>query len=326
MPRLQIPSWCSSAAIPMLSLALLTGSPAVAAGQGADGQIVVFGDSLSDPGNGFAFVKTSSTPPDYGMGPLLIPDAPYARGGHHLTNGATWIEQLARPLGLARSVEPAFRGSNPFAMNFAIGTARARDDGANPSLGLLVGAFLQKTGGVAPADALYVIQIGGNDVRDALATGDEFEGLAILTAATLSIAEAVGGLYAAGARNFLIWNVADIGQTPAVRFVDSQMPGTAAAASLATSTFNGLLAGALAPLAGLPGITIVPFDANALMDAIVASPGQFGLSNVTDACVTPNVPPFACQRPDEYLFWDGVHPTAAAHAIIASAVAMLLGL
>ena len=97
----------------------------------------------------------------------VVPSAPYARGGHHLSNGPTWIEQLAQPLGLSRSVNPAFRGSNPFAMNFAVGTARARNDFTNPSLSLLVSAFLQKTGGVAQADALYVIQIGANDVRDA---------------------------------------------------------------------------------------------------------------------------------------------------------------
>ena len=41
--------------------------------QGPPATVVVFGDSLSDPGNGFAFVKTSSTPPDYDLNALLIP-------------------------------------------------------------------------------------------------------------------------------------------------------------------------------------------------------------------------------------------------------------
>ena len=312
--------------IPVLSLALLIAFPAAGAAQGLPGGIVVFGDSLSDPGNGFTFVHTSSTPPDYGMGPLLIPDAPYARGGHHLTNGATWIEQLARPLGLAGSVQPAFRSSSPVALNFAIGTARARDDGTNPSLAFEVAAFLQKTGGVVPTDALYVIQIGGNDLRDAVATGDPVQGLAILQAATAAIADAVSMLYTAGARNFLIWNVPDASFTPLAQIVDAQIPGTAAAASLATTIFNTLLAGALAPLGVLPGINLVPFDANALITTIVNNPAQFGLTNVTDACVMPGDPPFTCQQPDEYLFWDGIHPTEAAHAIVAQAVAVLLGI
>jgi phospholipase/lecithinase/hemolysin len=264
-----LPHRSLASAIVASSVLLLFASSSTAFAQGSS-QVVVFGDSLSDPGNGFSFVKSSATPPDYMLNSLLIPSAPYARGGHHLTNGSTWIEQLAGALRAERSVLPAFVGSNPHAMNFAIGTARARDDGSNPSLSFEVASFLQKTGGVASPDALYVIQIGGNDVRDAIATGDPVQGVAILQAAATAIANNISLLYS--------------------------------------------------------GIDIIPFDANALITAIVNNPGLYGLTNVTDACVTPNVPPFTCQTPDEYLFWDGIHATAAAHTLVAQAVALLLGL
>jgi outer membrane lipase/esterase len=72
-------------------------------------------------------------------------------------------------------------------------------------------------------------------------------------------------------------------------------------------------------------VHIIPFDANALVTAIVAAPQLYGLTNVIEACVMPNEPPFTCQNPDEYMFWDGVHPTTAGHALIAQAVAQLLG-
>src|SRR5215211_4626435 len=88
--------------------------------------MIVFGTSLSDSGNAFALRGGTNTPPDYGLDPLLVPGAPYARGGHHFSNGATWVEQLARSLGLAPSVRPAFRGSSARATNYAVGGARAR--------------------------------------------------------------------------------------------------------------------------------------------------------------------------------------------------------
>ena len=290
------------------------------------GGVVVFGDSLSDPGNGFAFSKTNATPPDYDMGPLLIPASPYARGGHHLTNGATWIEQLAQLHGLSASVQPAYRSASPHAMNFAVATARARAVGPAPSLAVQVAAFLQKTGGVAPAEALYVIQIGGIDVRDALGAPTPLAALAILNDAATAIATAVTTLRASGARHFLIWNVPNVALTPSVRLLDATQPGTAAAAALATDIFNGSVAAALAPLPALLGITIVPMDANALFNAVVNNPAAFGLENVTDACVTPGDQPYTCTDPDKYLFWDGIDPTRAAHEIIARVVGQLLGL
>jgi phospholipase/lecithinase/hemolysin len=311
-------------------LALLALTPAAARGQGQTQTVVVFGDSLSDPGNGFAFVTSNATPPDYSLNSVLIPGAPYARGGHHLSNGPTWIEQLALSLGATRSVQPAFVGSNPYAMNFAVGTARARSLGpASPDLVLQIAAFLQKVGGRAPSDALYVVQFGGNDVRDALATGNPIAANQIVQSAAQSIAAGITALYSAGARRFVVWNAPDVGLTPAARIADLLQPGTAVAANQLTQAFNAYLLGYLFlapnPVAGLPGIQIVPFDAYTLVGSIVAAPWLFDLTNATDACVMPGTPPFTCQAPDDYLFWDGVHPTAAGHAIIARAVAESLG-
>lgn len=314
----------------VLALAGIAVVPVAVRAQAQQQEVIVFGDSLSDPGNGFAFVKTNATPPDYSMNALLIPDAPYARGGHHLSNGDTWIEQLAPALGAIPSVMPAFVGSRPDAMNFAVGTGRARTLAFNPGLAFQIGAYLQKTGGAASGDALYVIQFGGNDIRDALATGNPIAANQIVQAAAQSIAAGITALYSAGARRFLVWNAPDVGLTPAARIADLLQPGTAVAATQLTQAFNAYLLGYLFlapnPVAGLPGIQIVPFDAYTLIGSIVAAPWLFDLTNATDACVMPGTPPFTCQAPDEYLFWDGVHPTAAGHAIIARAVAALLEL
>ena len=147
----------------------------------------------------------------------------------------------------------------------------------------------------------------------------------MVQAGVASVGQSIAALYAAGARHFLVWTVPDISLTPTVRSLDMAFPGTAAVATVLTQGFNAGLAGALAQLSGLPGIDIRRLDAFSLIHEIVADPAPFGFSNVTTPCITPGVAPFACHRPDQFLFWDGIHPTTAVHAILASEAASVLG-
>jgi phospholipase/lecithinase/hemolysin len=292
------------------------------------GGIVVFGTSLSDPGNAFALRGGTNTPPDYQVDPLLVPSVPYARGGHHFSNGATWVEQFARSRGMAGSVRPAFLESGA-ATNFAVGGARARDDGHNVNLTAQVDAFLAQVDGVAPADCLYAIEMGGNDIRDAFVAyvsgGGPTAAGAILQAANVAIAESIMRLYQAGARQFLLWRAPNVGLTPAIRALDQASPGAALLAKSLTAGFNAGLDGAVGQLSNLPGASIVRLNAERILDGLVQAPDLFGLSNVTTACITPSAPPYTCQAPDEFLYWDGIHPTRAVHEILAQETASALG-
>jgi outer membrane lipase/esterase len=78
---------------------------------------------------------------------------------------------------------------------------------------------------------------------------------------------------------------------------------------------NASLAAALAPYADVVQI----FDLNRLLLDIVEHPLAYGLLNVTDACAASA----ACD-PSTYLFWDGIHPTSAGHALIADAMFALV--
>lgn len=310
------------------ALALAVGAPAHAAGG-----IVVFGTSLSDPGNAFALLGATNTAPDYSVDLTLVPDRPYARGGQHFSNGGTWIEQYARPLGFAASVQPAFRDGGARGTNYAFGGARARDENSAvpppqptpPGLSVQVGAFLRDAGAAAPSDALYVVEMGGNDLRDALVAANDNDRIIILNDAIRSIVGNIGQLYAAGARKFLLWSAPDLGLTPAILTIDRFRPGTAGGATFLSMTFNTFLDQAVAQnLGGLPGISIRRLDAFTKLNEIVSRPAAFGLTNVNTACIMPNVAPFVCSDPDSYLFWDGIHPTAAGHAIIAHEAARVL--
>lgn len=324
--------------VTVCGVALAAAMPTVSARQQASySGIVVFGTSLSDPGNAFALRGGTSTPPDYDLNPLLIPDAPYARGGHHFSNGATWVEQFARSLGLSGSVRPAFASDSPIATNYAVGGARACDAPASDAVNLAdqVNAFLTDAGGVAPADALYVVEMGGNDVRDAIVAalgvlqgGGTFQqatqaAAPVLLCAQQAIQAAIQALAQAGATRFLVWTAPDPGLTPAIR---SLGPGAMQVATLLTTQFNNqmLLPTVHALDQASSDLHIAVLDAFTLLQQLNANPANFGLTNTTTACVTPNAAPFFCQEPDEYLFWDGIHPTRAAHAIVAHEAARVL--
>lgn len=319
----------ASIALAACALALSNG----AAAQPRFDSLVIFGTSLSDPGNFFAVLGGTNTPPSYVVDELLVPSVPYARGGHHFSDGATWVEQLARSLGMAASAKPALANESSKAANYAVGGARANNTNHPFDLGEQTAAFLAEHGGAAPSSALYVVEMGGNDIRDAIevfsrvlqATNNPAEAAAragdVLAGALNSIYQNIALLHGRGARKFLVVNAPDVGLTPALRQLG---PAAAGLATGLSQQFNIGLEQVLAGFAGVPDIQLVRLDVYGKLQAIVAAPEDFGLTNVTAACITPDVAPYHCKDFKDYLFWDGIHPTAAAHAIVAQEAAVVL--
>ncbi len=291
-------------------IAFVAASPALAA---PPHRFVVFGDSLSDPGNAFVLIRDVEVPPFES----LIPSAPYARGALHFSNGPTWVEQLSLIDRALPSAGPALLAPKVF-HNYAVGGARA-GPGAGFDMPVQVALFIGDVHGLAPADALYVTFFGGNDVRDALQalatdpTGATSAG--IIAAAIASYQTNLLTLHAAGARRFLVPNVPDIGLTPAVRLAG---PAAQGAARALTQGFNAGLEQLLRGLELSLGVDIVRLDTFALVDQVVSNPAAFDLIDVTDACIRLNTVANAfCPNPGKFLFWDGIHPTVAGHHLLA---------
>ena len=302
-------------------LFLLSPAPRISAHQNL--RVFFFGDSLSDSGNYFiAFREISQRPFE------PVPDAPYAVGGLHFSNGATWAEQLSWMLHSPKSGLPALLAGGEFT-NYAVGRARARPGApvfADFDLATQTGRFRGDFHGVAPPEATYAIWIGANDLNDALNAlaidGTGATSQAILTEALGAVATNIQSLWLSGARSFLVLNIPNLALTPAVRAAG---PAAEAAATFLTNAYNTGLNQALVGLGGLPDIRFVRLDVDALLTAIVSDPAAVGLTNAEDACLTFGVvrDPF-CRTPNRYLFWDGIHPTQAGHSIVADAAARAL--
>ena len=267
-------------------------------------QVVFFGDSLTDSGNLALAIGSDATQVITGNG--YIPSQPYASG--QFTNGDVWAKTFAAALGLPLSGQPSLLGGN----DYAFGGARVATDGAGlpPSVLAQQNLFLSSHGNVAPSSALYVLAGGGNDARDALAAAaSSMNPFAVILGAAQAYAQSIGTLVdqlqASGAQQIVVWDIPDIGLAPAVADAGG------GASFLGTAVSRAMNRALERQLDGEPGVSI--FDVFGLQNEIVADPAAFGLVNVTDACGAPSE---QCD-PATALYWDGIHPTAAGHALLA---------
>ena len=268
----------------VLPLLLLLRVPVSAAAQGYS-RLFVLGDSLSDDGNLYKSV--------FGLYPQ---SPPYYKG--RFSNGPVWVEDLAPKLGL------------PFdpATDYAYGGAETGNNNDSPGLPGMKQqiASLLKTYPMGDPAALYVVWGGANDY---------ISGGTDTTKPVANIIGYVQSLAASGGRNFAVPNLPDLGLTPGYR-------KTASAPGLTQRTLahNANLAAALQTLrTQLPTCNIVLFDVYTEFNRILATPAAYGFTNTTDQAMQA-----AGANPDAYLFWDDVHPTAAAHRLIAADAYALL--
>nr|AYN79062.1 lisoacyltransferase [synthetic construct] len=245
-------------------------------------RLYVFGDSLSDVGNVY-----------HASGKIYPPNPPYFEGRY--CNGLVWVEYLSAKLALTPEQNA----------NFAYGGATTGNGSVNGVPGLLaqVQAFT-KVHQEVNSNALYVLWAGANDY---------LYGGANPTLTLGNISKAVESLLKMGAKKIMVVNLPDLGKLPATR--TSANSNTISSFAIA---HNQSLAKSVEELKQKLGsdTQIAILDIYSLYQEATKHPGMFGLTNVTNACSN-NLA--ICDRPDKYLFWDGIHPTTVAHRIIAEA-------
>lgn len=323
----------------LLALTLIVGSVFAGSARAMPmhSDLFVFGDSLSDTGNIFLVLDDLGLPTTTPV-PIAnnasIANAPYARpvpgALPAFSNGPIWAERVATALGVG-PLAPSLAGGNNFAYGDAGMRASNPDDGI-PDIGAQIGQFIAgiDTGPLvpdAPADALYAIYAGGNDVRDAVNLAAFLGGAGasqadidaavgeIIVDYAAALAGAVGALANEGASDIVVFGVPDVGLTPALL---SFGPPAAAGATFISEAFIDAYTQTLDALdaqfaAFQVDVDLLRFDLANLLREVAASPGDFGLTNATDACAANP----ACLADPSALFFDGIHPTAAANAIIA---------
>jgi phospholipase/lecithinase/hemolysin len=277
--------------------------------------IYAFGDSLTDGGNDSLATA--------GLVPV---SPPYA--DRSFTNGQVWVKDLAQDLGLP-ALQPSLAGGTDFAYGGAE-TGQTPAHTLNPTdLPSQISQFASQVSS-PQAGALYAIWVGSNDVLDIAnnTTLTPAQQQADVGAAVNNETAAISALAARGAKDLLVLNVPDLGKTP---YEMARGPTVAQSASSLASLYNSQLAASVQQLQASGALKIDLVDTFSVIDQVIANPGAHGFTNVTEPVWTGNLTDpksgtlnATGSAQNQFLFFDSLHPTAQAHALLASGIAQSL--
>lgn len=297
--------------------------------------VYVFGDSLVDPGNALLAAQFIDDIPFVSM-PEQAPSAKRGYFEGRFTDGYNFADLISNKL-LLKPTEPTFPygfevpvigAPVPFAerpqgnsLSFAYGGARVRQDSELvPDLDAQLDTYRNYP--AADPNALYLVTIGGNDVRGLVPRkGDPAAGeraASRLSAVAGEIAEEVGQLFTFGARHVLVTGIADIGLLP--RYIGSKDEDERRSlASQYSETLDDLVTTALGGLTLPAGAELFSFSLLEFSDKILANPLAYHFTNLTEARTLVQrgaLDPVG----SGFLFFDDIHPSAQAHALLAGEI------
>ncbi|OGT35365.1 MAG: hypothetical protein A3F11_01840 [Gammaproteobacteria bacterium RIFCSPHIGHO2_12_FULL_37_14] len=310
-------------------------------------KIVVFGDSLSDNGNVFSFTSTAHKA--IPRIPIIPKEPPYVQG--RFTNGQVWIEHLAQLLTIPLDdyayggawVESVFDSKQTFPF----------------SLGMQVNFYLVRSYlDNEKAKHLYVIWVGSNDYIQGRADVEYATSNTIAT-----IKNQIDWLIYYGANNFLLLNLPDLSLTPEVMQKGPAFVENVNKLSQLHNDKFVMMIDELQKQ--YPQVQFYSLNIAHYFQEMIEHPDEFHIKNINEACydggfflrtnsidsteiqsakeahidimqnaslriayLTSRNAAFGqqpCVNPDEYLFWDPIHPTRIVHQLLSGYALSLLG-
>ncbi len=247
----------------------------------------IFGDSLSDVGNG--------------------PGAPFTNSG-----GPLWVQDLAELMGI-----PPVGASSAGGNDYAIAGDQTGPEPFGPTDGgqlAQVQSFLAGNANKANSHGLYSLWAGANDVKNGLLSG--FAPTTIINNATTNITTAANLLHYAGAKYIMILNIPDLGATPAVRQFGPSVAGAFTAVSIAyDQTLNTKL--------NKIGFDVIQPDTFGLLAYVQAYPTLFGFNGPFGSVCDTNGMNCKNKNASQDIFFDGFHPSVASGLALSNYVLSL---
>ena len=274
--------------------------------------LIVFGDSLSDMGNGNNSAIVS----------VVFSSPPYWKG--RFSNGPVWIEHISDSYGLTTT----FGDGTAQGDNRAFGGSQTGQGYAYltlPNVGTQINNYLANVQSSFSNSDVIFLWAGGNDFLYGTGNPDII---------SQNMASHIRALELAGATRFVVANLPPLELTPEGASRTAQQQATMASNVV---SYNSKLAQEVNNLTNTLSIDITLIDAWSIFNEIVNNADHVGITNTQDqACsggaTVPLVPLPICgsganvvSNVDEYLFFDKAHPSATMHKIIGQFAVMNIG-
>ena len=269
---------------------------------------IAFGDSLSDTGN---------------LASSLPINLPFPFFDNRISDGPVAIDHLSASFGFDA------QASEVGGFNFSVAGGNIVGNQVE-DLGQQIGSYLARVNGIADPSALYFVMIGGNDLRSLRSQTDANTAATEISAISNKLMLELSRLQLAGAKNFFLVNVANVGRIPETLQKEANDPGIGARAEQYTRIFNTQFDANVIEFVEQTSAKVFLYDLFVEFESILDSPFDFGFIVSTEGCFDigeiENLADLFGQafhplcvlgtRFDRFVFFDNLHPASGVNQII----------